>query len=86
MLPMYQSVSLHLDSYYASCLYLPLPANFERGGHMNVAGNQGTRPNYMSTLSRLGLYNRTYTLDSHQQWTVCALFPRSRRVISRSIL
>ncbi|KZT04923.1 catalase-like protein [Laetiporus sulphureus 93-53] len=44
-------------------------ANFERGGRMNVAGNQGTRPNYMSTMSRLGLYNRTYTLDSHQQWT-----------------
>lgn len=44
-------------------------ANFERAGKMNINGNQGTRPNYMSTLSRLGLYNRTYTLDSHQQWT-----------------
>lgn len=53
---------------------------------MNIAGNQGNRPNYMSTLSRLGLYNRTYTLDSHQQWTVCMLFPRSCRVVSRSIL
>ncbi|KAH9834758.1 catalase-like protein [Rhodofomes roseus] len=44
-------------------------ANWERGGHMNINGNQGNRPNYMSTMSRLGLYNRTYTLDSHQQWT-----------------
>ncbi|KZT64984.1 catalase-like protein [Daedalea quercina L-15889] len=44
-------------------------ANFERAGHMNIAGNQGNRPNYMSTLSRLGMYNRTWSLDSHQQWT-----------------
>ncbi|KAI0922766.1 hypothetical protein AcV5_009653 [Taiwanofungus camphoratus] len=44
-------------------------ANFERAGAMNVNGNQGNRPNYMSTLSPIGLYNRSWTLDSHQQWT-----------------
>ncbi|KAH9944922.1 catalase-domain-containing protein [Amylocystis lapponica] len=43
-------------------------ANFERAGHMNVNGNQGSRPNYMSTLSPIQLYNRTWTLDSHQLW------------------
>ncbi|CCM04502.1 uncharacterized protein FIBRA_06682 [Fibroporia radiculosa] len=44
-------------------------ANFERAGSMNTNGNQGNRPNYMSTLDRIMLYNRTWTLDSHQQWT-----------------
>ncbi|GBE83330.1 Catalase [Sparassis crispa] len=43
-------------------------ANFERDGAMIVNGNQGSRPNYMSTLSPIMLYNRTWTLDSHEQW------------------
>ncbi|EMD36861.1 hypothetical protein CERSUDRAFT_123893 [Gelatoporia subvermispora B] len=43
-------------------------ANFERDGYMNVNGNQGSRPNYMSTTSPIQLYNRTWSFDSHQQW------------------
>lgn len=37
---------------------------------MNVNGNQGSRPNYMSTTDPIQLYNRTWSYDSHQQWIV----------------
>lgn len=43
-------------------------ANFERDGAMIVNGNQGSRPNYQSTLSPIQIYNRTWNFDSHQQW------------------
>ncbi|KAI0672137.1 catalase-domain-containing protein [Trametes maxima] len=43
-------------------------ANFERDGRMNVNGNQGDRPNYLSTLSKIKLPPRTYTDEAHQQW------------------
>ncbi|OSC99328.1 catalase-domain-containing protein [Trametes coccinea BRFM310] len=44
-------------------------ANFERDGHMNVNGNQGSRPNYLSTLEKIKLPPRLYTDEAHQQWT-----------------
>ncbi|KAI0649743.1 catalase-domain-containing protein [Trametes meyenii] len=43
-------------------------ANFERDGRMNVNGNQGDRPNYLSTLSKIKLLPRTFTDEAHQQW------------------
>lgn len=45
-------------------------ANFERDGRMNVNGNQGSRPVYMSTLSKMKLPPRLYNDEAHQQWTV----------------
>ncbi|KAH9903213.1 catalase-domain-containing protein [Cubamyces lactineus] len=44
-------------------------ANFERDGRMNVNGNQGSRPVYMSTLSKMKLPPRLYADEAHQQWT-----------------
>ncbi|KAI0634572.1 catalase-domain-containing protein [Trametes polyzona] len=44
-------------------------ANFERDGHMNVNGNQGSRPNYLSTLQKIKLPPRPYVDETHQQWT-----------------
>ncbi|KAI0366552.1 catalase-domain-containing protein [Pilatotrama ljubarskyi] len=44
-------------------------ANFERDGRMNVNGNQGSRPNYLSTLSKIKLPPRPYVDETHQQWT-----------------
>ncbi|KAH9848102.1 catalase-domain-containing protein [Lenzites betulinus] len=44
-------------------------ANFERDGRMNVNGNQGSRPNYMSTTDQIKLVPRTFVDDTHQQWT-----------------
>ena len=49
-------------------------ANFERDGFMNVQGNQGSRPNYLSTLSPIQLPNLPYVEDTHQQWIV-SYFP-----------
>lgn len=37
---------------------------------MNVQGNQGSRPNYLSTLSPIQLPNLPYVEDTHQQWIV----------------
>lgn len=45
-------------------------ANFERDGFMTVNGNQGSRPNYMSTLEKIKLSPLPYIQDTHQQWTV----------------
>ncbi|KAF8511280.1 catalase-domain-containing protein [Hysterangium stoloniferum] len=42
-------------------------ANFQRDGHMNVDGNQGSRPNYPSTVQPLNLPNRPY-YDNHTLW------------------
>lgn len=47
-------------------------ANFERDGHMNINGNQGSRPNYLSTLDKIKLPPRAYVDETHQQWTVSA--------------
>ncbi|CAL1710212.1 unnamed protein product [Somion occarium] len=44
-------------------------ANFQRDGFMNVQGNQGSRPNYLSTLSSIKLPELPYVDDKHQQWT-----------------
>ncbi|EIW53214.1 catalase-domain-containing protein [Trametes versicolor FP-101664 SS1] len=44
-------------------------ANFERDGHMNINGNQGSRPNYLSTLDKIKLPPRAYVDETHQQWT-----------------
>ncbi|OBZ76293.1 Catalase [Grifola frondosa] len=44
-------------------------ANFERDGRMNINGNQGSRPNYLSTLSQIELPPRPYVDETHQQWT-----------------
>ncbi|KAI0704190.1 catalase-domain-containing protein [Cerioporus squamosus] len=44
-------------------------ANLERDGRMNVNGNQGSRPNYLSTLSKIKLPPRAYVDETHQQWT-----------------
>ncbi|TBU30380.1 catalase-domain-containing protein [Dichomitus squalens] len=44
-------------------------ANFERDGAMNVNGNQGSRPNYLSTLQKINLPPRPYVDETHQQWT-----------------
>ena len=46
---------------------------------MNIHGNQGSRPNYLSTLNKIKLPPRPYVDETHQQWTVgtlttCALF------------
>ncbi|KAL1715661.1 catalase-like domain-containing protein [Schizophyllum commune] len=53
-------------------------ANFERDGAMNVLGNQGNRPNYMSTQSPIKLAKRPYVDDTHQQWTGGAVSALSR--------
>ncbi|KAI0088364.1 catalase-domain-containing protein [Irpex rosettiformis] len=44
-------------------------ANFERDGFMTVNGNQGSRPNYHSTLERINTPPIPYIEDTHQQWT-----------------
>ncbi|KAH8832133.1 catalase-domain-containing protein [Flagelloscypha sp. PMI_526] len=44
-------------------------ANFERDGAMNVLGNQGARPNYLSTMDPIKLPVRPYIDDTHQKWT-----------------
>ncbi|KIY68934.1 catalase-domain-containing protein [Cylindrobasidium torrendii FP15055 ss-10] len=51
-----------------NCPFAPV-ANFERDGAMNVLGNQGSRPNYLSTLDPIKLAKRPYVDDLHQQWT-----------------
>ncbi|KAI0074272.1 catalase-domain-containing protein [Panus rudis PR-1116 ss-1] len=53
-------------------------ANFERDGYMNVNGNQGSRPNYLSTLSPIQLPKLPYVDDTHQQWTGGAVRSLSR--------
>ncbi|KAI0784110.1 catalase-domain-containing protein [Abortiporus biennis] len=53
-------------------------ANFERDGQMNVQGNQGSRPNYLSTLSPIQLPKLPYVEDTHQQWTGGAVRSLSR--------
>lgn len=45
-------------------------ANFERDGSMNVAGNQGNRPEYMSTLSPLNLSPYPAIEQPHLQFIV----------------
>jgi catalase len=40
---------------------------------MNVLGNQGSRPNYPSTVHTLGLASRVADGSNHTQWTGTAL-------------
>ncbi|EKM57300.1 uncharacterized protein PHACADRAFT_254998 [Phanerochaete carnosa HHB-10118-sp] len=42
-------------------------ANFQRDGHMALS-NQGSRPNYLSTLQKINLPPLPYIEDTHQQW------------------
>ncbi|EJD36801.1 catalase-domain-containing protein [Auricularia subglabra TFB-10046 SS5] len=51
-----------------NCPFSPV-ANFERDGAMAVNGNQGSRPNYLSTLEPIKLVQRPYVDETHQQWT-----------------
>ncbi|KAI0340276.1 catalase-domain-containing protein [Trametopsis cervina] len=44
-------------------------ANFERDGAMNINGNQGSRPNYLSTIEEIKLPAQAFVDDLHQQWT-----------------
>ena len=41
---------------------------------MTVNGNQGNRPNYLSTLSKIKLPPVPYIQDTHQQWVVSVSF------------
>ncbi|KAI0696337.1 catalase-domain-containing protein [Cytidiella melzeri] len=43
-------------------------ANFVRDGAMTVNGNQGSRPNYHSTLEKIQMPPMYYIQDTHQQW------------------
>ncbi|KAF9027411.1 catalase-domain-containing protein [Hymenopellis radicata] len=51
-----------------NCPFAPV-ANFERDGAMNVLGNQGSRPNYLSSFDPIKLAKRPYVDETHQQWT-----------------
>lgn len=60
-----------------NCPFSPA-ANFERDGAMAVNGNQGSRPNYLSTQSKIKLVQRPYVDETHQQWTGGAVSALSR--------
>jgi len=63
--PNYQQIPVN-------CPFAPV-ANFQRDGSMNVLGNQGSRPNYPSTVHTLGLPPRVADGSKHLQWTGTAL-------------
>ena len=48
---------------------------------MNVNGNQGSRPNYLSTLQKIKLPPRPYVDETHQKWTVSLPFFAQRLVV-----
>ncbi|KAF8576416.1 catalase-domain-containing protein [Ramaria rubella] len=58
-------------SLLVNCPLSPV-ANFQRDGRMNVDGNQGSRPNYPSTVEPLNLPTRAYD-DNHTTWVGGAL-------------
>lgn len=69
-LPRRQSVCAYLlTSASHDRVLMLLAANFQRDGHMALS-NQGSRPNYMSTLQKINLPPMPYVQDTHQQWMV----------------
>lgn len=53
---------------------------------MNVQGNQGSRPNYLSTLSPIQLPNLPYIEDTHQQWIVSRHLRASHEIRHPTVL